>query len=112
MSIENWEEISREKVFEKYGRAIEKKMFRLTDGREVDFYLNSGNGSVACLALTQEKEVILVRQFRPGPKKILLEIPGGGLKKDESPGQAMERELLEETGYRGDMQFVTSVLPS
>lgn len=112
MSIENWEEISREKIFEKYGRGIEKKVFRLPNGREADFYLNSGDGSVACLALTKAGEVILVRQFRPGPKRVLLEIPGGGLNENENLEQAMERELLEETGYQGRIQFVTSVLPN
>ncbi len=112
MSIEKWEEISREKIFEKYGRGIEKKVFRLPHGKEADFYLNSGHSSIACLALTKEKRVILVKQFRPGPKKILLELPGGGMSDDETIEQAMERELLEETGYRGKVQFLTSILPS
>lgn len=110
--VENWEEISQEKMLEKYGRGIEKKVFRLPGGKEADFYLNSGNDSVACLALTKERQVILVKQFRPGPKKILLELPGGGFHTGETPKQAMERELLEETGYRGEIQFLTNVLPT
>lgn len=110
--LENWMEISCEKIFEQYRRGIEKKVFRLPNGKETDFYLNSGNDSVACLALTREKEVILVRQFRPGPKKILLEIPGGGLNDGESPEEAAARELLEETGYRGEVRFLTKILPT
>lgn len=110
--VENWEEISRENIFSKYKRGIEKRVYRLPHGGEADFYLNSGNDSIACLALTKDKRVILVRQFRPGPAKILLELPGGGFEGTETPEQAMERELLEETGYRGKVQFVASVLPS
>ncbi|MFZ2300137.1 MAG: NUDIX hydrolase [Candidatus Moraniibacteriota bacterium] len=110
--VENWEEVSREEVFKKYGRGIEKRTFRLPHGREADFYLSSGHPSIACLALTKDRQVILVKQFRPGPGKILLELPGGGFQGTETTEQAMERELLEETGYRGRVQFVTDTLPS
>lgn len=110
--VKDWEEISREEVFKKYRRGIEKKVFRLPSGKEADFYLNSGGDSIACLALTKDNQVILVKQFRPGPNKILLEIPGGGFEENETPEQAMKRELLEETGYKGSVKFVTSVLPT
>lgn len=110
--IENWEELSREEIFSKYGRAIEKVVFRLPHGKEAEFYLNSGHNSVACLALTKDKKVILVKQFRPGPAKILCEMPGGGTQLREDLKTAIERELLEETGYEGKSEFVCSILPS
>lgn len=110
--VQEWQEISRETVFEKYGRGIEKRTYRLPQGKEADFYLSTGHESVACLALTSDQKVILVKQFRPGPAKILLEMPGGGLQSDENIQKAMERELREETGYIGDLQFVGTVLPS
>jgi ADP-ribose pyrophosphatase len=110
--VENWTEVSREEVFKKYGRGMEKRVYRLPNGRETDFYLSSGHNSAACLALTKDKKVILVKQFRPGPAKIILELPGGGFQVTETPERAVERELLEETGYQGKAQFVTSILPS
>lgn len=109
-NMDNWEEISREEVFQKYGRGVERRAYRLPDGQETDFYLNSGCPSVACLALTKEKQVILVKQFRPGPAKTLLELPGGRVEEGETLEQAAGRELLEETGYRGKVEFVTNIL--
>lgn len=109
MSVENWEEIGREPGQKLYGRSVDKVWFRLPDGKEVDFAVFSGGKSVACLALTKNKEVILARQFRPGPKVILNELPGGGLKEGENPEEAMGRELLEETGYQGKVKFVTTL---
>lgn len=89
-------------------RRILKRWYRLPDEREVLFDLKLEPECVAIVALTPENEVILAQQFRPGPNKLLNEIPGGGIEEGESPEQAAARELLEETGYRGKLQFVTS----
>ncbi|MFA5961106.1 MAG: NUDIX hydrolase [Parcubacteria group bacterium] len=105
--IEEWEELSREIVFQKYSRKIEKVIFRLTNGKEKDFYIKKEGPAVGILAITKDEQVILVKQYRPGPGKILDELPGGYVDSGESPKQAAERELLEETGYEGKMQLVT-----
>ena len=108
-SVQNWEEIKREPGQKFYGRSVDKVCFRLPDGQEADFALFSGGKSVACLALTKNNEVVLARQFRPGPKMILNELPGGGLRDGENPEEAMKRELLEETGYQGKVALVTTL---
>ena len=95
-------------VFQKYSRKIEKVLFRLPSGEESDFYLKAEQNTVAIVALTKDQKVILVRQFRPGPQEILLEIPGGGIDGKETLEEAGARELLEETGYQGKIQVVTT----
>ncbi len=106
--IQKWEEISREEVFSKYGKKMEKVDFKLPDGKVSDFYIKKEGPAVGILALTKDQQVILVKQFRPGPKEILDELPGGYVDKDETPEQAAERELLEETGYKGKAKFITT----
>ena len=108
--VEKWKEISKETVFKKYSRNIEKVIFQLPNGKETDFYLRQDGEVVAILALTKDQRVILAKQFRPGPREILLEIPGGGVEEGETPEEAGARELLEETGYQGKIQLVTMAL--
>jgi ADP-ribose pyrophosphatase len=85
-------------------RTILTRHFRLPDGREADFDVVSNPDTVAVLALTEAGEVILVREFRPGPERLLYELPGGAVDEGETPEDAARRELLEETGYEGDLR--------
>lgn len=101
-----WKELARERVFEKFGRAIDRITFEMADGRESDFYIRVENATCCVLALTEKNEVILAKQFRPGPQRILSDLPSGFINQGEDPQAAITRELLEETGYAGDIQFV------
>ena len=51
------------------------------------------------IAITPEREVVLVRQYRAGSDALSLEIPGGMSEPGEDPQVAAARELAEETGY-------------
>jgi ADP-ribose pyrophosphatase len=44
--------------------------------------------------------IVLVEQFQHLPNRSFLQLPGGTLDPGETPRQAAERELAEETGYR------------
>ncbi|MEU3199018.1 MULTISPECIES: NUDIX hydrolase [unclassified Streptomyces] len=105
-----WEQLSRTTVYEKYGRSVVEVTYRLPSGRVDVFSVRADRPSTAVLALTAEGEILLARQFRPGPGRFLLELPGGYVEAGESPRDTAERELLEETGYDGDVEVVGSCL--
>lgn len=69
-----------------------------TSAREVVCH----NGGVCVAALTEQNEVLLVRQFRYPYKEVLLELPAGKLEKGEDPFEAAKRELGEECGLTAD----------
>lgn len=108
--IKPWKVVARKEVFKKYSRKIEQVNFVMPDGSTADFYLKVEGPVVAVLALTTEQKVVLTRQFRPGPNKVLLEMPGGVVDPGEDPINAAGRELLEETGYKGNLKEVSTCL--
>jgi ADP-ribose pyrophosphatase len=54
---------------------------------------------VNVVALTPERELVVVRQFRFGTSSVTIEIPGGMVDRGEDPLDAGRRELREEAGY-------------
>ena len=59
-------------------------------------------GGVGVVALTDDRQVLLVRQFRYPYGEILTEIPAGKRDPGEEPLTTGKRELEEETGYRAE----------
>lgn len=55
--------------------------------------------AVAIVAVDENGDFLLVRQYRHAVASELLEIPAGGIEDGESPEDAVRREMQEETGY-------------
>lgn len=66
------------------------------------------------IALTEDDQVVMVRQFRHGIEAVSLEIPGGIMDaEDATPEAAARRELLEETGYEAaEWQYLGRIRPN
>ena len=62
------------------------------------YRINAPDG-VIVVALTEDREIVLVRQFRPALGRHTLELPAGAVDPNETREEAAARELYEETGY-------------
>jgi ADP-ribose pyrophosphatase len=96
-----WELISSEHQGRVGQRAVVAKTFRMPDGTEAVFTVtgDADNRAVACVALTPQRTVVLAEQYRPGPERVMAELPGGRVETGESLAGGAARELAEETGY-------------
>lgn len=80
------------------------KTFELPNGEIATraTFLGEGRRAAGVVAVTKDNKVVVAKQFRPGPEKIMSEIPGGWVDEGEEPEAAARRELLEETGYSAE----------
>jgi 8-oxo-dGTP pyrophosphatase MutT (NUDIX family) len=83
-------------------------------GQEHDFYVIDCVNWVNVIALTSDRRLVMVEQYRHGSDTVELEIPGGMIDPhDASPEAAGQRELREETGYEGEKpRLIGRVFPN
>jgi ADP-ribose pyrophosphatase len=68
-------------------------------GSTMQIDLVSHAGAVAIIAVDDDENVLLVRQYRHPTGKTLLELPAGTLEQDEEPAVCARRESREEIGH-------------
>jgi ADP-ribose pyrophosphatase len=107
--VDVWRKLEERLVYDRFRRVLSRR-FELPDGRTADFEVVELFDSAAVLALTPSNDVVLVEEFRPGPEELLLELPGGVVEPGRAPLEAARAELLEETGYEGELIAVGTVL--
>lgn len=103
-----WQKL-REKVHLISYRTVVAKTFLMPDGTEDEWGVFGDKDRVTVVALTSKLEVIVARQFRPGPEIFFDEIPGGCIEQGQTPEVAVRHELSEETGYNvGELTSLTN----
>lgn len=95
-----WEQLASEVVAHfRVFQLVRERYRSARTGDPVDAVIVDSPDWVNIIALTPDAQVVLVRQFRFGPRAVALEIPGGMIDPGEAPLQSAQRELREETGY-------------
>lgn len=108
----NWVIESSRTIFRDRWLSVRADRCRMPDGREVEpYYVLEYPDWVNVVAVTESQGVVLVRQYRHGVGRVLLELPSGVVETaDGDPVETARRELLEETGYTSDSFRLTGVL--
>ena len=80
-------------------------------GAEHEFLVLDSRDWVNVIALTADKQMVMIEQYRHGSNTVELEIPGGVMDTQETlPVATAVRELREETGFEGqDARILGSV---
>lgn len=86
---------------------------RLPNGAEATREVVEHPGGVCVVPLTDNGEVLFVRQFRYPYSEVVLEVPAGKRDKDEDPLECGKRELQEETGAKAEQfRYLGELYPS
>ncbi|HLT41166.1 MAG TPA: NUDIX hydrolase [Sphingobacteriaceae bacterium] len=103
MKEQRWKILSSEYLVKAPWAVLRKDSCLMPSGHIVpEYYVLEYPNWVNVVALTDKNQIVLVRQYRHGIQKSLLEIPGGMIDEGEDSLAAAKRELLEETGYKFD----------
>ncbi|MFZ3102898.1 MAG: NUDIX hydrolase [Desulfitobacteriaceae bacterium] len=94
--------LGQELIFEGRMISLQRDTVSLPNGQQTTREIIKHPGAVAVVAI-KDGGMFLVRQYRYAIKSDLLEIPAGKLDAGEVPIDSAQRELREETGYRGDL---------
>jgi ADP-ribose pyrophosphatase len=83
-------------------------------GASHDFFVLDSANWVNVIAVTPDRQLVMIEQFRQGTDTVELEIPGGVLDAtDATPIIGGVRELREETGYEGESaQVIGKIFPN
>lgn len=94
------------------GRVVHlyRETVTLPDGRPVIRDVIHHGGAVAIIPIDADGHILMVRQYRIAARRVLLEIPAGGLEPGEDPADCALRECQEETGYKpGQLEKIGGV---
>lgn len=98
----NWKileekDISPSKWFPLFAHKVE-----LPNGKIIeDYYISKlGDGAIV-VAITEDKKIIFVRQYKHGVQEMTLELPAGRVD-NKTPEEAAKDELRQETGFIAD----------
>ena len=107
--LKHWKVLSSRVITDNPWFPIRADTVEVANGKVMeDFYVITPTDWSFVIALTPDDDVVLVRQYRHGIGKAILEFPGGMVDAedgDSSSKAALEgakRELVEETGYYSD----------
>lgn len=105
--------VSSEVVFK--GKIIDVRvdMVSLPNGEIAQRDIVKHPGGVGIVAVTEDRKIIMVKQFRKPIEKAIYEIPAGKLDPNEEIEKCGKRELEEETGYRAKkFEYLGYMYPS
>ncbi len=83
---------------------------QIPNGNTANWDFIKHKGAAACVAVKENGNLIMVRQYRNALERETIEIPAGGINPGEDMQTAALRELEEETGYKaGKSSFLLSI---
>lgn len=97
-----WEILSSEYLIKRPWLTARRDHVKLPTGAEIpEYYILEYPNWINVIAITKERQFVMVRQYRHGIGETRYELCAGVCEEDEEPIDSARRELYEETGYGG-----------
>ncbi|SEL87142.1 NUDIX domain-containing protein [Butyrivibrio sp. ob235] len=101
--MDKWQQLDREYVVRNRWVTLAKDKVLLPNGSTMDdFYVFEKKNVSLIVALDEENNVLIKKEYRYPVDEFLYELPGGVIEEGNNALETAKRELLEETGYTSD----------
>ena len=109
-----WKILSSEYLVRRPWLTARRDVAELPDGRiNPEYYVVEYPDWVNVIAITKDNKFVMERQYRHAVGMTCYELPCGVMEAGESPLQAAQRELQEETGYgNGEWEKLMEITPN
>lgn len=106
MALKPWKTLTHEVKYKNpwWTYAVDK--YLLPSGKEGEYHYVHTGGSVFIIPVAANGNLIMVKQYRYLNERFSLEFPGGGVREGENPDVIAHKELIEESGYDGELEKV------
>jgi ADP-ribose pyrophosphatase len=105
MRLGRWKKLATETKFTNTWWSYRVDKYLFPNGREGEYHYAFTFGSVFIIPVDSEGKILMVRQFRYLNDRFSIEFPGGGVKKENNYDFEARKELIEETGFDGDLKY-------
>src|SRR5437016_3514789 len=103
MALKHWKKITSEVKFKNPWWTYIVDKYLIDEAREGEYHYCHTEGSAFVIPVMDDGRILMVNQYRYLNDMESLEFPGGGVKPGETAEQTAHKELIEETGYDGEL---------
>lgn len=101
--MEKWKVLDSKYIIQRPWATLRIDRLEMPSGNiKEEYYVLEYPTWVNMIGITEDNQILFVRQYRHGAQSIMVELPAGVVEDGEDPEVAARRELLEETGYAFD----------
>lgn len=101
--MEKWKVLDSKYIIQRPWATLRIDRLEMPSGHiKEEYYVLEYPTWVNMIGITEDNQILFVRQYRHGAQSIMVELPAGVVEEGEDPEVAARRELLEETGYAFD----------
>lgn len=99
--MKKWKTLSSKPAFTNKWFNVQKDVVQMSNGEIIDDYHYWMEPNVSqVVGVTNNKKLVLVKQYKHAAGEVMIEYPAGYLEANEDFESAARREYLEETGYK------------
>lgn len=111
MKLKKWTKLSEKNLFVNTHWTYKLDNFEIESGQTGEYHYVHSPGSTMVIPFSNPNEIILVNQFRYLNQKESLEFPCGSIENGLSKKENALKELREESGFTGKLEFVGEFSP-